>query len=699
MVGGRLEPAPRARTAGPRARRFGGCLTNLLLAAVGLAGGSVLAIRLLAPTMLARPVGVQLARELSEGMPGTLELPELRYRWGGGWGVPAARLLSAQGQTLLQGDLDWTPDAGGGGSLAVTGLVGQLRRSDAGSFDLAQALGVAGPEGTNRLRAWLREAGDGQGSEAGEQVVRVELGGGGLDLLDARGRVGGWASGELELRLGEGRLAVRGELRSPDGLGEVLRLELTVPLREGAPRWSELDGRADVRALEGGALDALAGLEGRLAAWLEGTFDLEVEASSAPSQAEARLVVGLQEGEGSLIRAQGTLSDQALFLSLAPGIARLDAGAGILSGSSGESLAQALQPEVVLDPSEDLEGRLTEGLLVWPLAGGSPILGFKVRPERFPTLSLSGAPFAPTVDSLLFELDADGRRAAYQGRLPGDLAGRFVMDLSSRSGVGPSARVELTELATAEVERALGLEGTLGPLLGEPLQVRLDRSAPGEPVRVVLSGARATLELELQGGTLRQPEGGARFLLSAADAEARAWLRRLLPWFVLASPELEVPVQLSDLRVPLAAGGATSWRASVDLRGRRLALDGALAGVLADADQRWLEEGLLEPLLVRVQGQTLTFERAEFLLGGEPVLLTGDLQLDGSSARVEASLPTPVLEPFLLGLGNLPLERARRDSRVSVEFSGPVGSERVRADLNALQRIRTFLESLLPLGG
>ncbi|MDA0948687.1 MAG: hypothetical protein O2799_09205, partial [Planctomycetota bacterium] len=407
----------------------------------------------------------------------------------------------------------------------------------------------------------------------------------------------------------------------------------------------------------------------------------------------------LQEGEGSLIRAQGTLSQERVFLSLAPGIARLDAGAGILSGSSGESLAQALQPEVLLDPSEDLEGRLTEGLLVWPLAGGSPILGFELSPERFPTLSLNGAPFAPTVDSLLFELDAEGRRAAYRGRLPGGLAGRFVMDLSSRSGVGPSARVELSELVLEEVEQALGLEGTLRPLLGEPLLARLDRVAPGEPLRVALIGPRGTLDLELRDGVLRQPAGGARFLLAAGKDEGSAWLRRLLPWFLLASPELEVPVLLSDLRVPVAAGGASSWRASVDLRGQRLALDGALAGVLADDDQRWLEDGLPEPLLVRVQDQTLTFERAEFLLGGEPVLLTGDLQLDGSNARVEASLPTPVLDPFLLGLGNLPLERARRDSRVSVEFSGPVGGERVRADLNALQRIRTFLESLLPLGG
>ena len=692
MVGGRSEPATGARAAGPRARRFGGCLTNLLLAAVGLAGGSVLAIRLLAPTMLARPVGVQVARELSGSMPGTLELPELRYRWGGGWSVPSARLVSAQGQTLLRGDLDWTPAADGGGVLEVTALVGQLRRTDAGALDLAEAVGLGDPEGADRLRSWLR-------SQGGAQVVRLQVGDGGLDLFDARGRVGGWSSGELELRLSGEALAVGGQLRSPDGLGEVLELELAVPLSEGAPRWGGLEGRAKVRALAGGALDALAGLEGRLAAWLEGTFDLEVEAASSPGRSEARLLVGLQEDEGSLIQAQGTLSEERLFLSLAPGIARLDAGAGILSGSSGESLAQALQPEVVLDPSEDLEGRLTEGLLVWPLAGGTPILGFKVGVERFPTLSFGGAAFAPTVDSLLFELDADGRRAAYQGRLPGPLAGRFVMDLSSRSGAGPSARVELSELVTAEVERALGLEGTLLPLLGEPVRVRLDRAAPGQPMRVALIGPRGTLELDLQDGLLRQPAGGARFRLSAEEPEGRAWLRQLLPWFVPAAPGLEVPVVLSELRVPLLGEGTTSWRASVDLRGHRLALDGALAGVLADTDQRWLEEGLLEPLLVRVQDQTLTFERAEFLLGGESVLLTGELQLDGSSARVEASLPTPVLEPFLLGLGNLPLERARRDSRVSVEFSGPVGDERVRADLNALQRIRTFLESLLPLGG
>lgn len=710
-----MLPAPRSRV-GPRgvlrgARpRRGSCLVNGALALVGLLGGGYLALRWLGPPLLARPLAITISRDLSEDMPGSLELPEVRLSPGGGWTVPSARLLGPRGQILLQADLAWTPLDGSGGELAITGLTGQLERDAAGRIDL---LGALPEEGGAPLR-FVRDA---LGLERDDRLeLRLDLAPAGLALRDPAGTIGSWNEGALTLKHGgevdapngdapapngdADALSISGSLASSDGLGTALELELNGGLMPERSFWRSTTIRARVQGLRGAAIDRWVGLDGRLAAWLEDTADVEVRVSGA-SETDAPVTVDVLEPEGTRLRGVGLLNDERLLLQLVPGVARLDAGAGILTGNSGEGLATGLQPELVLDPSEDLEGRLTEGRLVWPFDGAGPRVEFDLDPERFPALTLNGAPFEPEVDSLRFELDEQGRRAAYRGELP-DAGGRFVMDLTSRGRDAVRAMVTLRDLEAARLESWLETPRLLEALLGSSLEALLVREAPGAPLDIALRGDRGAVQLALAGGRLIQPTDAlAAFEFALEDSVFAAFIGSLLPWFrpTLEGALLDVPVRLLDLDVVQGNEAASSWRLELDLRGVPLRLDGVLGSVLADPEAGLLLEGSLEPVVVRVQAGAVRLESASFSLGGEPVALTGEVQLDGSDSRIEASLPTSLLEPSLLGLGDLPLTRARSDSRVSVEFSGPVGSERVRADLNALQRIRTFLESLLPLGG
>lgn len=696
----RDQAGPRGVVRGARSRR-GSCLVNGALALVGLLGGAYLALRWLGPPLLARPLAITISRELSEAMPGSLELPEVRLSPGGGWTVPSARLLGPRGQILLQADLAWTPLDGSGGELAITGLTGQLERDAAGRMDLLAAL----PEEGAAPLLFVREA---LGLEPDDLLkLRLELAPAGLALRDPAGTIGSWNEGALTLEhVGDAdALNLSGRLASSDGLGTALELELTGAFPLGRPSWPSMTILTRVQGLRGASVDRWVGLDGRLAAWLEDTADVELRVSGASatdaSQTDARVSVDVLEPEGTRLRGVGLLNDERLLLQLVPGVARLDAGAGILTGNSGEGLATGLQPELVLDPSEDLEGRLTEGRLVWPFDGAGPRVEFDLDPERFPALTLNGAPFEPEVDSLRFELDEQGRRAAYRGELP-DAGGRFVMDLTSRGRDAVRATVTLRDLEAARLESWLETPQLLEALLGSSLEALLVREAPGAPLDIALRGDRGAVQLALAGGRLTQPtDAPAAFEFALDDPVFAPFVGSLLPWFrpTLEGALLEVPVRLLDLDVVQGNEAASSWRLELDLRGVPLRLDGVLGSVLADPEAGLLLEGSLEPVVVRVQAGAVRLESASFSLGGEPVALTGEVQLDGSDSRIEASLPTSLLEPSLLGLGDLPLTRARSDSRVSVEFSGPVGSERVRADLNALQRIRTFLESLLPLGG
>jgi len=691
-------PRSPSTTTAERPRR--GCLGCFATSGLGCAAflfGAVAAVVLLAPSLLAEPIGRWLVADWSEAIAGRVRLESLDLAW-----TRPVRLLGLQLED---------PDGALVGAVDVTlpslrwFLLDEERAMDVSMKVRSLDLVLDGDGGSNLVRALRPAASRSGGWELHWKLGSFDSRAGFDQRLPYRAEVAGSSLRVFGPGRGEPLLAataLAGKLEGGGGALPVLVLGAELPGALGPEEAGRLD--LELRGFERPELslaydglptalvDLVARAEGRLGEALGVRHGASWTLAPEEGQAGSALDVSLQGANGTRLDLRARVAGGKVEVREEDGLAgELELPLAWFDEASARRMPEGLVWKSTAQGarwsarSRDLALDLSAGARAWrgALAGSvrlespSPLVletaaGEVLASLELPSLALEWAPGAgPAVELVDRGAPAGTRRLSWK-----PAQGELALELA-----GASARLIEAALAIPDVAR----------LAGERLDLAFRRDPDGTERVSLARDGRSMLAARIEGDHL-VAEGEEEGIELAGEA-ALDLAGDLLPWFeALAKPAGEGPAVLRarDFAVPLERG-LGSLRAHVELDlGTVEATPCASFRALFPGEALPPGPGVLTlgTLAVDIEREIASYGGLELVVGEDEYHAfegTYDLRLGALDLRGE--LP-------LRWLGRRASE-LERDIEVPVNIKGRPDDLRILLDNRTLEEMSAGLEGLL----